>query len=243
MKKLKRNSGITLIALIITIIVMLLLVGVTISVVLNGGLFTTAKSAATNTIIEAEKEHLLSAVVASMGDDAKVNFAKLDSNLPTSEWTGKNGTYTSPKENKYTVNEKGEITQKGDYEVKTNYYKADLNGNIMVFAVSKTSETEVKITYYAKLLGNTTFSETSSMEFLYQNINFPTTIINLGNDTKNIGGEIVEGIYEDETKVETTSVWGIIQGEYLYFDIGTEKDMTNYTLALDPNFDDSQLKQ
>ncbi len=79
-------NEITLIALIITIIVMLILVGVTISVALNGGLFTTAQSVATTTIIESEKEQLLSAVVASMEDDAKVNFTKLDSNLPTSEW-------------------------------------------------------------------------------------------------------------------------------------------------------------
>ena len=111
-------NGITLIALIITIIVMLILVGVTISVALNGGLFNTAKSAATNTIIEAEREQLLSAVVAAIGDNAKVNFTKLDSNLPTSEWTGSNGTYTSPKGNKYTVDAKGKISD-GTLQTKT----------------------------------------------------------------------------------------------------------------------------
>lgn len=42
----KNNRGITLIALIITIIVMLILVGVTVNVALNGGLFSTAKQAA-----------------------------------------------------------------------------------------------------------------------------------------------------------------------------------------------------
>ena len=41
----KQNKGITLIALIITIIVMLILVGVTINVALNGGLFTKAEQA------------------------------------------------------------------------------------------------------------------------------------------------------------------------------------------------------
>lgn len=46
MKKLKRNNGITLIALIITIIVMMILVGVTVNVALNGGLFDTTKRAA-----------------------------------------------------------------------------------------------------------------------------------------------------------------------------------------------------
>lgn len=46
MKKESKNKGITLIALIITIIVMLILVGVTVNVALNGGLFSTAKRAA-----------------------------------------------------------------------------------------------------------------------------------------------------------------------------------------------------
>ena len=41
----KKQKGITLIALIITIIVMLILVGVSVTVALNGGLFSTAKKA------------------------------------------------------------------------------------------------------------------------------------------------------------------------------------------------------
>ena len=71
------EKGITLIALIITIIVMLILVGVTITVVLNGGLFTTAQDAATNTMAEAEKEQLLSAVVGAIGTDGKVDSTKI----------------------------------------------------------------------------------------------------------------------------------------------------------------------
>ena len=45
----KEQKGITLVALVITIIVMLILVGVSITVALNGGLFNTAKDAANNT--------------------------------------------------------------------------------------------------------------------------------------------------------------------------------------------------
>ena len=56
----KKQNGITLIALIITIIVMLTLVGVTVSVALNGGLFTTAKEAAKGTETERNKEIALS---------------------------------------------------------------------------------------------------------------------------------------------------------------------------------------
>ena len=45
----KKQNGITLIALIITIIVMLILVGVTINVALNGGLISTTQKAAKET--------------------------------------------------------------------------------------------------------------------------------------------------------------------------------------------------
>ena len=117
----KKQKGITLIALIITIIVMLILVGVTISVALNGGLFKTAQEATTNTLIEAEKEQLLSAVVAAIGDNAKVNFGKLDANLPNDEWIGGNGEYTSPKGNDYTVTEDGIITKKSPSNIRYVY--------------------------------------------------------------------------------------------------------------------------
>lgn len=45
----KREKGITLIALIITIIVMLILVSVTITIAVNGGLFGYARNAAVGT--------------------------------------------------------------------------------------------------------------------------------------------------------------------------------------------------
>ena len=54
MKNIKTQKGITLIALVITIIVMLILVGVTISMAINGGLFGYAKKAAKDT--ESQKQ-------------------------------------------------------------------------------------------------------------------------------------------------------------------------------------------
>ncbi len=54
------QKGITLIALVITIIVMLILVVVSVTVALQGGLFTSAKSAATNTNAEQQAESQLS---------------------------------------------------------------------------------------------------------------------------------------------------------------------------------------
>ena len=107
-----------MIALIITVIIMLILVGVTINVALNGGVFTTAQSAATNTIIEAEREQLLSAVATAYDTETgTINKSKLESNLGTG-WNvvGNEGgpyTVTSPKGNKYTVNANGAIDYTG----------------------------------------------------------------------------------------------------------------------------------
>ncbi len=52
------NRGITLIALIVTIIIMIILVGVTVNIALKGGLFITAKEAVKQTQIQAYQEEL-----------------------------------------------------------------------------------------------------------------------------------------------------------------------------------------
>ena len=52
----KGQKGITLVALVITIIVMLILVGVSITVAMQGGLFDTARGAAANTNAAAQAE-------------------------------------------------------------------------------------------------------------------------------------------------------------------------------------------
>ena len=56
----KGQKGITLVALVITIIVMLILVGVSVTVAINGGLFDKAKSGAENTQKAANEERNLS---------------------------------------------------------------------------------------------------------------------------------------------------------------------------------------
>ena len=56
----KGQKGITLVALVITIIVMLILVGVSVTVALQGGLFDTAKGAANRTNTEGQAENKLS---------------------------------------------------------------------------------------------------------------------------------------------------------------------------------------
>ncbi len=72
----KKEKGITLVALIITIIVMLILVGVTISVALNGGLFDKAKNAAALTQKESDKEELMSVAFGTVDRRGNLNITK-----------------------------------------------------------------------------------------------------------------------------------------------------------------------
>ena len=55
----KGQKGITLVALVITIIVMLILVGVSVTVAINGGLFTNARTGVTATNEAAKQERNL----------------------------------------------------------------------------------------------------------------------------------------------------------------------------------------
>ena len=64
----RSNGGITLIALVITIIVMLILVAVTITIAIQGGLFTQARTAATETDIQIFREQVLVDVVAAQAE-------------------------------------------------------------------------------------------------------------------------------------------------------------------------------
>ena len=83
-----KEKGITLIALIITIIVMLILVGVTVNITLSGGLFSKAEEAGSKTKIaqiqEAltlKKAEILADKRGKAPDDYGITFDKLD--LPT----------------------------------------------------------------------------------------------------------------------------------------------------------------
>lgn len=72
------KSGITLIALIITIIVMLILVGVTVTVAINGGLFKSAKEGAEGTTIARVKEQMMGEITTKIAE-------KLGDNITESE--------------------------------------------------------------------------------------------------------------------------------------------------------------
>ena len=107
------SRGITLIALIITIIVMIILVGVTVSIALNGGLFKTTEQAAKETQIEADREILQVGVAGALASEEGIINGSLLNNLPEGWNVEGAGPFTviSPNGNKFTVNADGSIKE------------------------------------------------------------------------------------------------------------------------------------
>lgn len=111
----KKQKGITLIALIITIIIMLILVGVTVTTAINGGLFEKARIGAKGTQKEVDREKLNMAVVFAYDETTgEINKSTLEKELGK-EWTVTKTGNTYLCENKksgskFTVTAQGEIT-------------------------------------------------------------------------------------------------------------------------------------
>ena len=116
MKNFKKHDGITLIALVITIIVMLILVAVTINFALEGDLFKLARNSSRRTKLESEREELLAAAMGEM-DDGNLKFKgfKLGISEELDNWqeNGKKDgkySYISPSGNIFYIDEAGNIT-------------------------------------------------------------------------------------------------------------------------------------
>ena len=138
----KKEKGITLIALIITIIVMLILVAVTINVALNGGLFEKAKTASDGTQKEADREALISAVIGTLNDDGTVNLINLQSHLPEG-FVYSNGIYTSRDSGKqYTVDlDTGRVQEYTETDETNAWYNLGLTSPNVQYGVTYTRTT------------------------------------------------------------------------------------------------------
>lgn len=95
---------------------MLILVGVTVTVAINGGLFEKSKEAAKGTEIGREKEELTSAIATAYNVETGV-IKEDDLNKALNGWTvvgNGDGSYTvtSPKENNYKITSNGTVLEK-----------------------------------------------------------------------------------------------------------------------------------
>ena len=104
----KNQKGITLVALIITIIVMLILVAVTINLALNGGLFTRAKNATVQTQKEVEREQLINCMTGGYNDSGIFVVESVENKLPEgAKWCRESDeTYSNTPDN-ITLSEDG----------------------------------------------------------------------------------------------------------------------------------------
>lgn len=112
-QKLKNNNGITVVALVITIIIMLILAGVTVKIATGGGIIDKTKNASNEFEIEQEKEKVksgyLSYKTAKMVDDdaqLSVEDAAKPIGNATSGWTV---TFTKTN-NEYKLTKDGKVT-------------------------------------------------------------------------------------------------------------------------------------
>ena len=182
-QKLKESKGITLIALVITIIVLLILAGVTIATLTgDNGILKKAGDAKTQTEQAKEDENLKIAIAGSYGTDGKLNLKDLKDNL---ENQGIN----------YDKNNTGfplEVTVNGEKK------KIDENGNVTV-KLESVADSKTK---------GTVFDDVTTLEDTYGNqVTIPKGFkIASDSATEVTGGIVIEDATYTKTR-ESQFVW------------------------------------
>ena len=176
-QKLKESKGITLIALVITIIVLLILAGVTIATLTgDNGILTKAQDAKTQTEQAKEDENLKIAIAGSYGTDGKLNLKDLKDNL---ENQGIN----------YDKNNTGfplEVIVNGEKK------KIDANGNITTVKLESVADSKTK---------GTVFKDTTTLKDTYGNqVKIPKGFKIANDSATDVTGGIV---IEDATYTNT----------------------------------------
>jgi len=179
---LKKQKGITLIALIITIIVMLILVGVTINVALNGGLFKKAEEAKTGTQMASEKEQLMIAAVGAFNVNTGVDFDNFD--LPEGfEELSRDATkavYKGPSGNQYEViKETGKVEEGSKDDDGENTPPENITSTIWQQRGLTSSDVKYNTLYYGEGLDFPDSTDVTMALGLYSNGDI---CIDLGND-------------------------------------------------------------
>ena len=174
-QKLKESKGITLIALVITIIILLILAGVTIATLTgDNGILKKAGDAKTQTEQAKEDENLKIAIAGSYGTDGKLNLKDLKDNLENQGIS-----YTNSKE--FPL----EVTVNGEKK------KIDANGNVTV-KLESVADSKTK---------GTVFKDTTTIEDTYGNqVKIPKGFKIANDSATDVTGGIV---IEDATYTNT----------------------------------------
>ena len=176
-QKLKESKGITLIALVITIIVLLILAGVTIATLTgDNGILGKANDAKTQTEQAKADENLKIAIAGSYGTDGKLNLKDLKDNL-TNQGID------------YDKNNTGfplEVIVNGEKK------KIDANGNITTVKLESVADSKTK---------GTVFKDTTTLEDTYGNqVKIPKGFKIASDSATDVTGGIV---IEDATYTNT----------------------------------------
>lgn len=179
-------AGITLIALVITIIVLLILAAVSISTLTGeNGILTKASDAKNDTQKEGAKEKVQMEVLASYGTDAKIDIDLLNKNLSKIEGLTYNGSPISIN-NKITKealeSNEGVIVNVDDYDViideKGNVFVKDEKGETetppeekAIVSARDIANSKDKSKYYGAYVNGYECNETISWKILYADEN------------------------------------------------------------------------
>ena len=174
-QKLKESKGITLIALVITIIVLLILAGVTIATLTgDNGILKKAGDAKTQTEQAKEDENLKIAIAGSYGTDGKLNLKDLKDNLKNQEISYKDS-------DKFPL----EVIVNGEKK------KIDANGNVTV-KLESVADSKTK---------GTVFNDVTTLEDTYGNqVKIPKGFKIANDSATDVTGGIV---IEDATYTNT----------------------------------------
>jgi len=216
MQRLNDNKGITMIAMVITIIIMLILVGVTIDLSFEGGLFNTAKKGKSSVQQEEDKLELTSAVQGIMLENDIIETDDLTNTLPEKWNIEKNSSVyvcTSPSENMFIVTENGTI--RSDSKL------AKIDKNV----INIDNAAKENILYY-RIYGNSVQNGTPSLET-------PVEIKSVGDYDETTGKYKIPVKVSGKNLVFINNVNVSGTGKYTYKNLGDfELPSGTYTFSL-----------
>ena len=223
LNKKSEDKGITLIALVITIIVLLILAGISISMLAGqNSILSRAGEAKTRTEEKSKEELIQLEVIGSLGEDGKINVATLKTNLAKigatpSEANSLPLTVTLGGQ-QFTVDTNGVVKKAGDTPVSSFGYNSTENCFIGQKSIGKKTEGVEDNTQKANWDSNKNGYKFEAGHFVYApNYNYYVYI-----STTDSWDETTGDVYlcwdTDDGEITTANQRGLIQGEWDIFD-------------------------
>lgn len=247
-KKYNSNKGITLVALIVTVIVMLILVGVALNIALgDNGIVNNAKKATEETRRAMYKEELFSMVFGAYDfREDSLDVDKLKASIVKKEWTYSEGSNTSVIEIRDNQNRLIAYVNTVTGEIKDSNTNVDVNGeNGDIEPPVNEDEVILSGTY----MGDTIIEIQNNDTFILNGTSYPLTIdstnktvtINMGSNNVVLNyelikenGEVINIVLLTENGIFYKSNEGLdfeLDGDYVFDSLIMRFDATNGTVS------------